>query len=219
LIESKIVRAPDGKYVRTEYRLLFLPPADSAARPPADSSVATGRFFQKPPADSAGISINRNIEPEEEPEGEGKPAAKSAAGRQSRTLDTAIEIFRERYDAQMAPDKFGAGQTKDFVQLAAMKRRLGLSNGHPPPEWSRVVDNFFASDFADYGLAFCCSKYGMLLKGPVDRFGRLKQSKGETQNGDESPAQAQARRNRERAHEVHSELFAKTRSPYEGGPE
>jgi hypothetical protein len=59
----------------------------------------------------------------------------------------------------------------DFVQLAALRKRLNV-NGEVPEGWHRAIRNYFDSPLSDYTLAQLCTRYDVFLNDALDRFNK-----------------------------------------------
>jgi hypothetical protein len=86
-------------------------------------------------------------------------------------IDTAYEIFRDRFDMLMSPAKY-PDNAGDFVQLAKLRRSLGLAPGRTPPEWEKACENYLSSPLSNYTVRDLAVRYAVFLRSPLDRYNK-----------------------------------------------
>jgi Helix-turn-helix domain len=102
-----------------------------------------------------------------------------AAEKRGRSDDPAYELFAEEFKRRHeVPYMHKRG---DFVQLATLRKHLGVDKRAPPQEWDwdKAVANYFASPNGAYTLADLCTRYATFRQHALDRF---KQPIGATNN-------------------------------------
>jgi uncharacterized protein YdaU (DUF1376 family) len=86
-----------------------------------------------------------------------------------RAKDLIFEKWREEFLEHRHMDY---RHTKgDFVQLAGLKKALGL-NGSIPKDFEVTVHNYFGSKLGKFTLADFCSRYDVFMQGPLDKYGK-----------------------------------------------
>jgi hypothetical protein len=90
-----------------------------------------------------------------------------------RPKDEAYELFVDNFKEQRKiPYRMRNGKDGDFVQLAHLRKQLGIGTRETPKDWGNAIANYLSSPLTTYTLADLCVRYDMFVLGEVDRFGR-----------------------------------------------
>lgn len=82
--------------------------------------------------------------------------------------DVSFDEFAETFKARR---EIAYGHTRaDFIQLADLRRRLGIGTRDPIPDWTRAVQNYLASPQSKYTLADLSSRFDVFRQSALDRF-------------------------------------------------
>lgn len=94
-----------------------------------------------------------------------KPPAEKRGGR----ADEAGDLFAAAYQTHIgSPYGFAP---PDFVQLAALRKRLRISTTATPPDWNPAITNMFASPLGKFSLKHLAADYDTFKNSPLDRYG------------------------------------------------
>jgi hypothetical protein len=87
-----------------------------------------------------------------------------------RPKDEAFETFCSEFvENREIPYRAGTG---DHVQLAALRKQLGIGSRETPERWTDAVRNYFKSPLSKYTMADLCVRFDVFLQGSLDRFGK-----------------------------------------------
>lgn len=86
-------------------------------------------------------------------------------------LDEAYEIFKRHFDKLRAPAKYGRHRP-DFVNLAKLRKDMGLQPSELPPRWDLACRNYLLSPLGKYSLADLAVRYDVFVRSPLDRYGK-----------------------------------------------
>lgn len=102
----------------------------------------------------------------EETETEGIPPPEKRGGR----IDLAANSFSVSYGIYRG-NPYGWFQA-DFVQLAALRKRLRLESDETPFAWESALLNYFTSPLPKYSLKHFAADYDTFKDSPLDRYGK-----------------------------------------------